>query len=187
MVNEQPGARAQRAALEHSSAAPGGRRCPGQQGASRPPWRPGRPSAPAPPRPSVPTHPLGLQASGFVGRAGPHLSGFTSLIILFNRLLQPLRQCGRCRHPGLEDGDTARRDSRAAGREVPGWVGSPRAHPAQVGLTSLSHALLRRCKPDSPLVFPFPLLPGPLDQLIFILSSTYSPMKGPQLVRRTQK
>lgn len=65
------------------------------------------------------------------------------------------------------------------GAEVPGWVGSPRAHPAQVGLTSLSHALLRRCKPDSPLVFPLPLLPGPLGSAHFILSSTYSPMKGP--------
>lgn len=52
------------------------------------------------------------------------------------------------------------------GVEVPGWVGSPRAHPAQVGLTSLSHAPLQRCKPDSPPFFRFFFSPAPLDQLI---------------------
>lgn len=37
--------------------------------------RAARAPGPPPALPS-PTHPLGLQASGFVGRAGPHLSGF---------------------------------------------------------------------------------------------------------------
>lgn len=96
MVNEQPGARAQRAALESTALRPGRQEVPRDsrelpvhletRAAQRPGPAPG-PSVPPPP-PWVCRHQDLWAALGRVS------VGFTSLIILFNRLLQPLRQCG---------------------------------------------------------------------------------------------
>ena len=112
---------------------------------------------------ACPPAPLGPWASGFVGRVSV---GFTPLIILFNRLLHPLRQrgaVGRGWKTGL----------RSAG---PRWAGSPRAHPAQVGLTSLSHAPLQGCKPKTlPLFFCSLFSPAPLAHLISFTRSLTHP------------
>ena len=127
---------------------PGGRRCPETAGRPRTAQRPGPargPSAPHP-APQVCGHHDLWAALGRVS------VGFTPPIILFNRLLQPLRQRGEVSsQERLEDSDFGQGRAPWLCSGGPGWAGSsPGPTRAQVGLTSLSQAWPQDCKTKTP-------------------------------------
>ena len=161
---------------------PGGRRCLGTAGSFPSTWRPGPPSAPAPP-PALPSPP---HPPGFAGIriCGPRWAASQWVLL---RSLFFLTGCdslsdsvGRCRHgERLEDSDFGQGGAPGLRGRGPGVGGVSPGPPRAGGLDQSkprpASALQTRLSP----VFPLPLLPGTLGSAHFILSSTYSPMKGP--------